>query len=247
MEVIKLLPRYLISFGLFDGLYLFLKVEWLQCERIKIASMKYPFWLRKGTTDKAVFREVFLFNGYNIQLSNLRTIIDGGANIGLTSIFLAEKFPDSKIYSIEPSVSNFEWLVENTKHLTSITPIQSALWNKDTSLKVRNPKEHAWAHTVEECSEDEPDAFKAMSISSLMEKYKLEHIDLLKLDVEGSERELFKENYDHWIPRTRYILVELHDWIHPDASKTVFRTLSAYNFKTSVVNGMLLFTNSDIH
>jgi FkbM family methyltransferase len=246
MDIIKLLPRYILTFGFFDGLCLFLKVEWFDGERINIGGKSNSFRIRKGTTDKSVFREVFLFKGYNTALSNLQIIVDGGANIGLTSIFLKEKFPNSIIYSVEPSVSNFELLVENTKNFPSITPIQSALWPRDTSLKISNPKDHEWAFTVEECSQDQPNSFKAISISSLMEQNKLEYIDLLKLDIEGSERELFKENYDNWIRRTRHILVELHDWIHPDASRTVFKTLSKYNFKTTVVNGMLLFTNQDI-
>jgi hypothetical protein len=79
-----------------------------------------------------------------------------------------------------------------------------------------------------------------------MTRYDIQYIDILKLDVEGAEHEIFAENVDYWIPRTRCILIELHDWIKSDCSKTVFKTLASYNFKTTIFNGMLLLINSDL-
>jgi len=202
--------------------------------------------LRNNTTDRLVFQEVFLFQSYDVLHLNPKVIIDAGGNIGLTSIFFANKFPQAKIYSIEPSDSNFEMLLSNTKLYTSITPIHSALWNKDTSLRIKNKNENHWAFSVEECPPNHPDSFNALSLTSLMKKYNIEYIDILKLDIEGSERELFQDNFDYWISRTRCILLELHDWFKGDCSKTVYKALSNYNFKTTAFNGMLLLVNSDI-
>ena len=43
-------------------------------------------------------------------------------------------------------------------------------------------------------------------------------IDLLKIDIEGSERELFERNTDKWLPNIRNLCVELHD----DDSRATF-------------------------
>lgn len=243
---IKLLPRYMITFGLISGLILFVKIELLKRERINVKGIKHPIHLRQNTSDILVFQEVFLFESYNLSRPNTGVIIDGGGNIGLTSIFFATKFPEAKIYSVEPSNSNFSVLLENTKGYPSIIPIHSALWNNDTSLKIIDMNENQWAFAVTECSTSDPDAFKAVSLTSLMKKYSIEYIDILKLDIEGSEREVFAENYDYWITRTRCILIELHDWMKPDCSKTVYKTLSRYNFKTTIFKGMLLLVNTDL-
>ncbi len=243
---VKLLPRYMITFGPLAGLIYYVQIELLRHERIQLKGLKYTFQLRWHTTDALVFREVFLFQAYNLSIPTPNIIIDGGGNIGLTSIFFAMKFPQAKIYSVEPSDSNFELLMKNAQPYSLITPIHSALWNKDTSLKITDKNENQWAYTVEECSATHPDAFDAVSLTSLMKEYKIEYIDILKLDVEGAEREIFADNYDYWITRTRFILLELHDWLKPDCSRAVFGTLSRYHFKTVIFNGMLLLRNSDL-
>ncbi len=244
--MIKLLPRYLLTYGLLSGLILFVEIELLRLKKIKVNGIKHPIHLRRNSTDALVFQEVFLFELYNLSRPNTGVIIDAGGNIGLTSIFFATKFPHAKIYSVEPCNSNFSLFLENAKGYPAIIPIHSALWNKDTSLKIIDKNESHWAFAVTECSTSDPHAFKAVSLNSLMKKYNMEYIDVLKLDIEGAERELFAENYDYWITRTRCILLELHDWLKPDCSKTVFKTLSMYNFKTTIFKGMLLLVNTDL-
>ena len=242
---IDLLPRYLKAFGVLAGIMQFLKIEILKTRKVKLREVKFPFELRPNTTDLSVFREVFLFRSYDIEWEFPKVIVDGGANIGLTSIYLANKFPQSKIISVEPSSSNFELLSRNIKPYLNIIGLQSAIWNKDTTLKIRNLNENHWAFSVEECPADHPGCFNAITLSTLIHKYNLDSIDILKLDIEGSERELFLCNYENWINRTKCIVLELHDWLKPDCSKAVFKTISLYNFKTSIFNGMLKFVNSD--
>lgn len=240
------LPRYLITFGPVAGLWAYAQVEWLETHNVKLKRIKHAMQLRPGTTDRLVFREVFLFRSYAIDWPAPQIIVDGGGNIGLTSIWFANQYPDSKIYAIEPSAGNYQQLLKNSAPYSAITPIQSALWNKDAFLRIRNDTDNDWAFVVEECDEDQPGSFKAKSITSLMLEYDWPIIDILKLDIEGAERELFLVDYEFWLPRTRCILVELHDWLKSDCSKTVFAAISKYNFKTVIVNGMLQFINLDL-
>ena len=243
---LKLLPRYIITFGVWRGLLLFSQVEWLESEHIRLSGLLSPIRLRKRSTDKLVFREVFLHQSYNFSWNNPAIIIDGGGNIGLTSIFLSMKFPMAKIFSVEPSESNFAILSSNVRAFPNITPVQSALWNKDTTLRIHNLNEHEWAFSVEECLPDSPGAFQAISISSLMQKHNLEYIDILKLDIEGAEKELFSDNYKPWIKHTRCVLIEIHDWLKPGCSQAVFKAFSELNFKASICNGMIMLVNTDL-
>ncbi len=237
----------MINFGSLSGFFLFFRVELLKTEAIKIDGFKWPLNLRSGTTDILVFREVFLFKVYALDTQyQPAVIIDGGANIGLTSVFLAQRFTHSRIYSIEPDKSNFEMLRKNTEHYSSVVPIHSALWNRDALLRISNRQTDSWAFEVEECQVEDDKAFQGLSLNSIMKRYGINRIDILKLDIEGSERELFTDNYDYWISHTKYILVELHDWMKTDCSRTVFRTLSEYRFSTTIFNGMLLLRNLDI-
>ena len=54
---------------------------------------------------------------------------------------------------------------------------------------------------------------------ALLEQLNIEHVDLLKIDVEAAEREIF-EDAARWIDRVSVICVELHDRFRPGCSKT---------------------------
>jgi FkbM family methyltransferase len=243
---LRLLPRYLLNLGFIQGGWTFIQAELLRRERVRMNKFPQPIHLRQGSTDLLVFREVILFKSYELPLKNLSVIIDGGANIGLTSLCFADNYPQAKIWSVEPDVINFEVLKRNTGHLNQITHICSALWNKVSFLRINGTLGDEWAYFVEECKDGDEGSFKAITIGSIIEQFKIQRIDLLKLDIEGAEREVFSDDYDFWIKRTKHILIELHDWMKPDCSKIIFRTLSKYNFTTSIFNGMLLFTNRDL-
>lgn len=247
MLSLSLLPRYIINLGIFSGIKTFIRVEAISNERIYLRDYRFPFYLRPGTTDRNVFREVFLFREYNFNIDEAPAIIiDAGANIGLASIFFKTRFPNAAIYAIEPDSSNFKILQQNTAPYTGIKAIQSAVWSSDVYLKIKNKDENAWAFEVQESTEQESGSFPAVCIKTLMEQNVIERIDLLKLDIEGSERELFSTNYEYWLPRTKIIVIELHDWMKEGCSRSFFRAISNYRFKVSVYGGMLLLSNLDL-
>src|ERR1700730_14900976 len=74
--------------------------------------------LRPFAGDLFVLYEVLAFNAYHIapsllQTDKVRVIIDCGANIGITSLFLAARYPDAMIISVEPHPENFALLKSN--------------------------------------------------------------------------------------------------------------------------------------
>ena len=58
-----------------------------------------------------------------------------------------------------------------------------------------------------------------------MAEYMLDGIDLLKIDIEGAEREVF-EDTSAWIGRVRSLIVELHEHFKPGCERS-FRAGSA--------------------
>jgi FkbM family methyltransferase len=246
MASLKLLFRYLINMGILRGALTFFQLEFLKRNQLQIKGIPFPVKLRPNSSDVKVFHEVFLYNSFEFPVKNINIIIDAGANIGLSSLSFIKKFVNSKIIAVEPEKSNYDLLKSNSEHYHSIIPLQAGLWNKDTTLKINDYNENKWAFEVTECMPGETGSFPGISISSLMEKFGLEYIDLLKLDIEGSEKEIFADNFDYWIRRTKNIILELHDWRKEGCSKTVFGTIAKYNFNTTILNGMLLMVNQDL-
>src|SRR4051812_20342978 len=70
---------------------------------IKFPNIRHRVYLRCGTSDFLLFRNIFIQGEYNIHLPfQPATIIDAGANIGLAAIKFANDYPSAKIVCVEP-------------------------------------------------------------------------------------------------------------------------------------------------
>jgi hypothetical protein len=99
---------------------------------------------------------------------------------------------------------------------------------------------------VQETVPDHPNSISAISIATIMQEQEWEHIDLLKIDIEGSEKEVFESNYENWLPSTKSIVIELHDQMKKGCSRSVFAAISKYNFSFSFSDENLVFINEDL-
>lgn len=238
--------QYIEVFGWTSGINTFTKIKFNSTDRIKLKDIQYPIKLRSGSSDVNAFRQVFLYKEYNFETAEPHFIIDGGSNIGLAAVYFANKFPKATIVSIEPESKNFNLLKENTSAYKTIHPIQSGIWNKTTFLKVRNIGLGNWGFIVEEQLEEDADTFKAISIGDILKKFKQEQIDILKLDVEGAEREIFTSNYQDWLPVTKILIVELHDRMKKGCSRAFFNAMLEYNFSVEQLGENLICTNDNL-
>lgn len=214
---------------------------------IKMKGIQYPFTLRKNPFDYATFEEVFVKKTYTLPAGiSPATIIDGGGNIGLTAMFLANRFPDAKIITVEPDTDNFNLLEKNCFPYKNITPVKAGIWSRRAQLQVIDEGHGNNAFTVREVSTASPGTISAISIDDIRKEQGWETIDLVKLDIEGSEKQVFGENYESWLPVTRTLFVELHDRMLEGCSKAVFSAISRYNFTCGIAGENLLFVNKSL-
>tara|TARA_A100001037_G_scaffold304506_1_gene341518 strand:- start:43622 stop:44377 length:756 start_codon:yes stop_codon:yes gene_type:complete len=191
-----------------------------------------PVTLRGKSSDFKVFDEIFLKEQYDSHLlpENPKVILDAGANIGLSSIYFAARFPDSKIFALEPENSNYEILSKNTKNFENIIPLKKALWSHSTDLRISNPSAEKWAFNFTESQLPTEDLYEGISIEGFMSDYSVNEIDILKLDVEGAEKDIFSKNIN-WIPKVRLMIIELHDRVVPGCSREFFACTSQFKFE----------------
>ncbi|MGL2966412.1 FkbM family methyltransferase [Flavobacterium sp. XGLA_31] len=248
MKKVKLAAKFCLNFGLFKGLWLFIKFQAGFTEKVKLPAIKYPISLRPGTSDAITFRDIFLDNQYNVSVRNPKIIIDGGANIGLFTVLMKNKYPDAKIIAIEPDGDNFMELKKNASPYQDVFFENYGIWNTDTKLKVYDKYNRGkWGVVVEE--DPENGTIPAISIHSLMKKYQIDCIDILKLDIEASEKQLFLNHYEEWLPKVKKIVIELHDGFEEDCSRTFFEAINKAipRYKLHTTRGEnLIIENLDI-
>src|SRR5262245_9647024 len=186
---------------------------------IQVRSHGYscPVSLRTHTSDPLTFEQVFVREEYRFLAQNCdpKTIIDCGANIGCTSIYLLSRFPSARLIAVEPDPGNASICARNLRPFGPRTEVlQAAVWDRETSLRVergnfRDGRE--WSFQVRECQTGELADAHAVTIPWLMEHMATEQIDILKIDIEGAEQQLFSDESDRWLTRVACLAVETHD------------------------------------
>lgn len=192
-----------------------------------------PLRCRYGTTDLRVAIQVLLENGYDspFDLRDPVNIIDAGANIGYSAVWLATKYPSAQIIAIEPDVENFRLLEHNTRTFLNIKCVNAAVWSYSGRIKLSDPGSGPWACRA---SADAPGVeVTAISIDDLMQQYSIEHLDLLKMDIEGGEYEVFQSSND-FIEQTDHIAIELHEGLRPGVSSIFDRKTGAFSRRATI-------------
>jgi FkbM family methyltransferase len=243
--------RHILIFGI-PGISIFRKVRTNNTESLRLPGIKASIALRSMTSDIPIFYEIFWKNEYEIKLDfKPKFIIDAGANIGLAAILFSNKYPSSKIISIEPEISNFKMMEKNLETYSNVTLLQRALSNKDNlDVVINDSVKGNWGFTTELVDGDNRSTkgytVKTISIPEIMKENSVEYLDLVKIDIEGAEKDVFESGYEYWLPRTRCLIIELHDRLQIGCSKNLFKAVSAYNFHFSQSGENLVFKNLDL-
>lgn len=151
---------------------------------------------------KSIFRqEIYKFN----TLNSNPVIIDGGANIGLASIYFARNLPNARILAFEADEKICRFFRQNLLSfgLSSVEVNPTALWTDDRGVAFAPEGGDAGKIVFENSSDAR--LIPSVRLRDLLH----EPIDLLKLDVEGAEVDLLLDCADvlHNVER---IFVEYH-------------------------------------
>jgi FkbM family methyltransferase len=196
--------------------------RWNPAEKLRL-RMKSPIrgviFLREVPSDLFTFGDVFEQDVYGVVLRHLpecSTIIDLGANIGLASLYLANAYPSARIFAVEPNRGNFELLKANLKDLIRegrCVPLQAAVWSVRRALTV-DPRWLPDAYNGYRLLERPPyqdvaDQVQGFTMEDILASSEFQQVDLLKVDIEGAEIELFRNDLS-WLGRVRAIAIEFH-------------------------------------
>lgn len=151
-NIIELFRQYRLK-----GAYICLKIKFGFTKSIQIPNIKFPIELRPKTSDTPVFHQIFTLREYDIEFNEkVDLIIDAGANIGLSSVYFANKYPNAKILSIEPEEGNYNILLKNTSLYKNIIPIKKALYNKICTLNIVDTGKGEFGYMIESISDSTP-------------------------------------------------------------------------------------------
>jgi FkbM family methyltransferase len=197
---------------------------------IKPIGYAHDIGLRGRTSDPELFYNIFCVGGYPVvKMPNILTIVDAGANAGYFSVFAAHHYPGACIISIEPEESNFSLLSSNIRLYPGVIPLRAALWDEEGVVSIDDPSAEKWCFKCTSFITSENKAEKgiqAITVKSIMRDFKLASIDLLKMDIEGGEKQVFNAADSSWLKLIRVLICELH----PGCWRSFFDALRPYEY-----------------
>lgn len=195
-------------------------------EKLKQAKGFIKAFLRPNSSDLATWLQVITEEEYFIVLRiineytqlKVKTIVDAGANIGLTSLYFSQTFPDAKIIAIEPDEGNYNMLVRNTSMAENIHCIKAAFWPANDNLTFDNipfRDGREWAirvKKVENSDSTNETYLPTITPSQVNNQLDSKGFDILKMDIEGAEAEFFSNPYycNELLNLTRVLVIEIH-------------------------------------
>jgi len=112
--------------------------------------------------------------------------------------------------------------------------LRAALWTESCPILLTDPGKGTWGFTVREVDEVVAEMLpapgipvRAVTIVDIIREYGIDRIDLLKMDVEGSEKEIFSDA-DQWIGSIEAICMELHDRFKAGCSRAFFKAVNDF-------------------
>lgn len=199
----------------------------------------------KSTMDQTAFKtqftEIFDLQHYKEGLYKKdMVIVDIGANIGMTAWYFKDYA--KQIYSLEPSKDNYDCLVENTKTLPNVKTFNLGISSKSGTEKLftngpsNTPESFFGDGSIsEDCN--------FLTLEDFLNQEKIDHVDLLKIDCEGSEYIIFPSSgFKNATNRIEKIIGESH-LMRDLVPEFIPEILKDYGFKTRFLPEKNMFKN----
>ncbi|MFZ1721801.1 MAG: FkbM family methyltransferase [Microgenomates group bacterium] len=187
--------------------------------------------------------EQFGFNSYYFKCKHSQPIIvDLGANIGDTCIYFKWLYPNARIFAFEPHPVAYKYLIKNIaeNNLKNISAFNYGLSKTNSKMILKTPSEEnlgasSTKNKFSKSNTGEKFEVEMKRGDEIVALKKLTRIDLLKIDIEGSESEVI-QRLDKLLEVSDRVIIEYH--LLPsrinNSFDTILKFLEDANFAISV-------------
>lgn len=220
-----------------------------------------PVHYRSGTSDAGVINDVLIRPSRRLRSRRLfakreleywvpreirpDVILDVGGNIGVTSVYYSQRFPQARIFSFEPVPSNFAVLEKNVSKLENVSGYNYGLGAKNEKALIYSCEDetNAGGFSLYDLDVDKSRSqeIEIRGVQGVLDELGLEQIDLLKIDTEGAEYDILISMDEKILSNVKWIIGELHgnrdfllleylsQWFDVDIDKSINSRLFQFN------------------
>jgi FkbM family methyltransferase len=144
----------------------------------------------------------------------VRTVLDIGANVGVTALYFSQIFPNAQIFAFEPAPDNFAVLSKNVANCERIRAFNFGLGANDATLELfasDNPVNFG-GYSLHAAGSDTAKkvSIPVRSVAAVLQENALDEIDIIKIDTEGAEWDILTAFPESVLRTVKYITGELH-------------------------------------
>ena len=171
------------------------------------------FHCRKKTSDRFVVNEIFSTT-YPVDITESSVVVDAGANIGAFTVYAAMIAKQGRVCVFEPDPTNHAQLKKNVElnKLENVTLFQDALAARNETRELFLSKRNKGASSMFHGG-GKSHQINCVAFGDVFEHCGIDHIDVLKVDVEGAEYEILFSGSDEVFKRIDQITLEFHDFL----------------------------------
>ena len=126
---------------------------------------------------------------FDVRVKEGDVVIDAGAWIGDFSAYAASK--GATVYAFEPCDETYEWLQQTSKlNGNLIVPVRLGLGDKNCRMGVSISEVQSLSNSLVADDTETGESVNVVTLDSFVEEHQLEHVDFIKSDIEGFERNL---------------------------------------------------------
>lgn len=175
-----------------------------------------------------------------ISLERGMTVLDIGANIGVFSLYAAEKVGRSgRIIAIEPEAISFNALRENVATYPNIMPLQLAAWDSKGKMMLHQSVSYTGSTLIPSHSiTSSPLSGKMMEVETvrldtLLPSMGITHVDFVKIDAEGAGNRILEGLSGMMQSIENFAIAAYHD---QEDSIAMEKFLKAHGFRTKTLH-----------
>jgi FkbM family methyltransferase len=169
---------------------------------------RFPLTIRFSPDDLASFREIFWGRAYEAAITEASTLVDIGANTGMATCFFSTQYELTRILAVEANEALASTLRANTRSVPSDVEIEMiAISDVDgvTEFAVHENHRHSGIGIEGKSVRRVP----TRTLRTLLDEHGLLDVDILKLDVEGAEHRILRQD-PGILSRVRCLVMETH-------------------------------------
>ena len=154
-------------------------------------------------------------------------IVDAGANVGLFAIQMARQNRRCRVIALEPFPENFKYLQANVARACTqnVTCCEVALGAVFSTGKMQAVSSRSLDHVLR-IESGSANGVPVIPLAGILDLASAPEIEFLKVDIEGSEHEVFAVASSDLLGRFKRIAMEYHDQIVPGTLDLLQRVLS---------------------